>query len=109
MMNRIALIVTAACLLAIGNQAIAQKKAERYSVTEREKGISENADGVNYGIVSPDEIKKDMKCVLEYLERNTPYEVIDGKKGRHVPAGAELNREAQLDGGLSAWWIMGVE
>lgn len=99
MMNRIALIVTAACLLAIGNQAVAPKKAERYSVTEREKGISENADGVNYGIVSPDEIKKDMKCVLEYLERNTPYEVIDGKKGRHVPAGAELNREAQLERG----------
>ena len=99
MMNRIALIVTAACLLAIGNQAVAQKKAERYSVTEREKGISEAADRVNYGIVSPDEIKKDMKCVLEYLERNTPYEVIDGKKGRHVPAGAELNREAQLERG----------
>lgn len=38
MMNRIALIVTAACLLAIGNQAVAQKKAERYSVTERDIG-----------------------------------------------------------------------
>lgn len=109
MMNRIALIVTAACLLAIGNQAIAQKKAERYSVTEREKGISENADGVNYGIVSPDEIKKDMKCVLEYLERNTPYEVIDGKKEGMFRLVRNLTEKHSLNGGLSAWWIMGVE
>ena len=55
MMNRIALIVTAACLLAIGNQAIAQKKAERYSVTEREKGISENATVKNYNENHPNE------------------------------------------------------
>ena len=38
MMNRIALIVTAACLLAIGNQAIAQRKLKDIPVTERRKG-----------------------------------------------------------------------
>lgn len=99
MMNKIVLIVIAVLLQMIGNQATAQKKVERYPISESRKNASEITNDVNYGIVSFTEVKKDMKRVLEYLERNTPYGVIDGRTGRHVSFGGELNQETQLERG----------
>ena len=77
----------------------AQKKVEKYLMSESRKGASEITNDVNYGIVSSTEVKKDMKRVLEYLEKNTPYRVIDGQTGKHVSSGVELNRNAKLEQG----------
>lgn len=99
MMNKIVLIVIAVFLLVIGDQVSAQKKVEKYLMSESRKGASEITNDVNYGIVSSTEVKKDMKRVLEHLEKNTPYRVIDGQTGKHVSSGVELNRNAKLEQG----------
>lgn len=100
MMNKKVLIMAAAFLLVTGNQMAAQAKAGKYQMSEKRRGTSETTPNVDYGIVSSAEVKNDMKRVLEYLEKNTPYEVIDGQAGRSIASDVELSRNARLKQGI---------
>lgn len=65
MMNRLIVTIIVLLLLVSENLAMAQKKEKAGCNRE----LVKSSRMVNYGVVTVDEIKQDMKSVLIYLEK----------------------------------------
>ena len=76
-MNRLIVTIIVLLLLVSENLAMAQKKEKAGCNRE----LVKSSRMVNYGVVTVDEIKQDMKSVLIYLEKNTPFFVVNKQNG----------------------------
>lgn len=54
---------------------------------------------VPYGVISPDDVKKDLDKVLAYLDEQTPMRVIDGKTKKEITNYNKIDKNSQVDRG----------
>lgn len=54
---------------------------------------------VPYGTQTPEEIKKDIDRVLQYLEKNTPTKVVNKKTGKEITDYNKIDSDSQLERG----------
>lgn len=95
MMNRLIVTIVVLLSLVLENQAMVQKKEKADCNREPVK----SARLANYGVVTVDEIKQDMKSVLTYLEKNTPSCVVNKQNGKIITEYAKMDQNAQLERG----------
>ena len=95
MMNRLIVTIVVLLSLVLENQAMVQKKEKVDCNWEPVK----SARLANYGVVTVDEIKQDMKSVLTYLEKNTPFRVVNKQNGKIITEYAKMDQNAQLERG----------
>ena len=94
-MNRLIVTIVVLLSLVLENQAMVQKKEKVDCNWEPVK----SARLANYGVVTVDEIKQDMKSVLTYLEKNTPFRVVNKQNGKIITEYAKMDQNAQLERG----------
>ena len=94
-MNRLIVTIVVLLSLVLENQAMVQKKEKVDCNWEPVK----SARLANYGVVTVDEIKQDMKSVLTYLEKNTPSRVVNKQNGKIITEYAKMDQNAQLERG----------
>lgn len=90
-----ALLVT----LSAGLSAHAQKKKEVINDSNTPLHLLQPDYQVGYGIISAEDVKKDMDRVLRYLESNTPTRVVDKRSGKVITDYANMDTNAQLERG----------
>lgn len=97
-MNRLIVTIIVLLLLVSENLAMAQKKEKAGCNRE----LVKSSRLVNYGVVTVDEIKQDMKSVLTYLEKNTPFRVVNKQNVKSSPNMPKWIRVLNLKEVLSA-------
>lgn len=95
MMNRLIVTIIVLLLLVSENLAMAQKKEKAGCNRE----LVKSSRMVNYGVVTVDEIKQDMKSVLIYLEKNTPFCVVNKQNGKIITEYTKMDQNTQLERG----------
>ena len=94
-MNRLIVTIIVLLLLVSENLAMAQKKEKAGCNRE----LVKSSRMVNYGVVTVDEIKQDMKSVLIYLEKNTPFCVVNKQNGKIITEYTKMDQNTQLERG----------
>ena len=84
-MNKLVLNFALLAALSAGLSAHAQMKKEVIYDSNTPLHLLQPDYQVGYGIVSAEDIKKDMDRVLRYLESNTPTRVVDKRTGKVIP------------------------
>lgn len=98
-MNKLVLNFALLAALSAGLSAHAQKKKEVINDSNTPLHLLQPDYQVGYGIVSAEDIKKDMDRVLRYLESNTPTRVVDKRNGKVITDYANMDTNAQLERG----------
>lgn len=98
-MNKLVLNFALLAALSAGLSAHAQKKKEVINDSNTPLHLLQPDYQVGYGIVSAEDIKKDMDRVLRYLESNTPTRVVDKRNGKIITDYANMDTNAQLERG----------
>ena len=98
-MNKLVLNFALLAALSAGLSAHAQKKNEVINDSNTPLHLLQPDYQVGYGIVSAEDIKKDMDRVLRYLESNTPTRVVDKRNGKVITDYANMDTNAQLERG----------
>ena len=98
-MNKLVLNFALLAALSAGLSAHAQKKKEVINDSNTPLHLLQPDYQVGYGIVSAEDIKKDMDRVLRYLESNTPTKVVDKRNGKVITDYANMDTNAQLERG----------
>ena len=98
-MNRFLFNAALLTFLSIGVAGNAQKKKEVINDSNTPLHLLQPDYQVGYGIVSADDVKKDMDRVLKYLEANTPTRVVDKNTGKVITDYASMDENAQLERG----------
>ena len=98
-MNKLVLNFALLAALSAGLSAHAQKKKEVINDSNTPLHLLQPDYQVGYGIVSAEDIKKDIDRVLRYLESNTPTRVVDKRNGKVITDYANMDTNAQLERG----------
>ena len=98
-MNKLVLNFALLAALSAGLSAHAQKKKEVINDSNTPLHLLQPDYQVGYGIVSAEDIKKDMDRVLRYLESNTPTRVVDKRNGKVITDYANMDTNVQLERG----------
>ena len=98
-MNKLVLNMALLAALSFSLNAHAQKKKEVINDSNTPLHLLQPDYQVGYGIVSVDDVKKDMDRVLKYLESNTPTRVVDKRDGKVITDYEHMDTNAQLERG----------
>lgn len=91
-------IITVAVLL-VALPAVAQKKKTVVNDSNTPLHLLQPAYQGTYGDLSPEQVKKDIDRVFNYIDKETPARVVDKNTGKVITDYTTMGDEAQLEAG----------
>ena len=91
-------IITVAALL-VALPAVAQKKKTVVNDSNTPLHLLQPAYQGTYGDLSPEQVKKDIDRVFNYIDKETPARVVDKNTGKVITDYTTMGDEAQLERG----------